>query len=180
MTNTTIVKNKEHTLWSNYPYDLNFDDYKDDYPELSESELQERMYEDNNTYYDDMRLNLSDIVFDLPIIIIAKIGRWNGTVTGYKTIESGKVVDCFYTECDYAKWYVDENNDLRCDCSHHDGNNHYLYRTFKASLNEDEIEEFKDKIYDNTFTQEDIEKYTDSVGVAICEVYGWEDGVLND
>ena len=180
MTDTTTVKNKKHTLWSNYPSDLNFDDWKDDYPELSESELQEKIYDDNNTSYDDMCLNLSDIVFDLPIIIIARIGRWNGTVTGYKTIESGKVVDCLYTECDYAKWYVDENNDFRCDCSHHDGNNYYLYRTFKTSLGEDEIEEFKDKIYDNTFTQEDIEKYTDSVGVAIREVYGWEDGVHYD
>lgn len=160
MANTT-VKHKEHTLWSNYPSDLNFDDWKDDlkasYPE------------------DDECINLNDIVFDLPIIIIGKIGRWNGTVTGYKTIESGKVVDCLYTDCDYAKWYVDENNDLRCDCTHHDGSNHYLYRTFKTSLYEDEIEEFKDKILDNTFTQEDIDKYTDSVGIAIREVYGWED-----
>lgn len=178
MTNTTTVKHKEHTLWSNYLSDLNFDDWKDDlkasYPELDESELESKMYEINDSY-DDMCLNLSDIVFDLPIIIIGEIGRWNGTVTGYKTIESGKVVDCLYTDCDYAKWYVDENNDLRCDCSHHDGSNHYLYRTFKTSLDEDEIEEFKNKIYDNTFTQEDIDKYTDSVGVAIREVYGWED-----
>ena len=40
MTNTT-VKHKEHTLWSNYLSDLNFDDWKDDlteyYPELDES-----------------------------------------------------------------------------------------------------------------------------------------------
>lgn len=178
MANTT-VKHKEHTLWSNCPSDLNFDDWKDDlkasYPELDESELEEKMYEDNNSYLDDKCVYLKNIVFDLPIIIIGEIGRWNGTVTGYKTIESGKVVDCLYTDCDYAKWYIDENNDLRCDCSHHDGSNHYLYRTFKTSLNEDEIEEFEDKILDNTFTQEDIDKYTDSVGVAIREVYGWED-----
>lgn len=178
MANTT-VKHKEHTLWSNYPSDLNFDDCKDglkaSYPELDESELEEKMYEDNNSYLDDKCVYLKNIVFDLPIIIIGEIGRWNGTVTGYKTIESGKVVDCLYTDCDYAKWYVDENNDLRCDCTHHDGSNHYLYRTFKTSLYEDEIEEFKDKIYDNTFTQEDIDKYTDSVGAAIREVYGWED-----
>lgn len=178
MANTT-VKHKEHTLWSNYPSDLNFDDWKDglkaSYPELDESELEEKMYEDNNSYLDDKCVYLKNIVFDLPIIIIGEIGRWNGTVTGYKTIESGKVVDCLYTDCDYAKLYVDENNDLRCDCTHHDGSNHYLYRTFKTSLYEDEIEEFKDKILDNTFTQEDIDKYTDSVGVAICEVYGWED-----
>jgi len=178
MANTT-VKHKEHTLWSNYPYDLNFDDRKDDlkasYPELDESKLEEKMYEDNNSYLDDERVYLKDIVFDLPIIVIAVIGRWNGTLTGYKTIESGKVVDCLYTDCDYTQWYVDENNDLRCDCSHHDGHNHYLYRTFKTSLDEDEIEEFKDKILDNTFTYEDIGKYTDSVGVAIREVHGWKD-----
>lgn len=178
MANTT-VKHKEHTLWSNYPSDLNFDDWKDDlkasYPELDESELEEKMYKDNNSYLDDKCVYLKNIVFDLPIIIIGEIGRWNGTVTGYKTIESGKVVDCLYTDCDYAKCYIDENNDLRCDCSHHDGSNHYLYRTFKTSLYEDEIEEFKDKILDNTFTQEDIDKYTDSVRVAIREVYGWED-----
>jgi hypothetical protein len=83
MANTT-VKHKEHTLWSNYPSDLNFDDWKDDlkasYPELDESELEEKMYEINDSYLDDECINLNDIVFDLPIIIIGKIGRWNGTI----------------------------------------------------------------------------------------------------
>lgn len=179
MTNTTTVKNKEHIIWSNYLSDLNFDDWRDNlteyYPELDESELEAKMYETNDSYLDDQRVYLRNIVFDLPIIVIAEICRWNGNVTGYNTIESGKVADCLYTNCVCAKWYVDGNNDFRCDCSHHDGDNHYLYRTFKTSLDENEIEEFKDKIYDNTFTQEDVEKYTDSVGVAIREVYGWKD-----
>lgn len=55
MANTT-VKHKEHTLWSNYPSDLNFDDWKDDlkasYPELDESELERKMYEINDSYLD--------------------------------------------------------------------------------------------------------------------------------
>lgn len=94
-TNTQI---KEHTLWSNYPSDLNFDDWKDNlktsYPELDESELEIKMYEINDSYLDDKRAYLKNIVFDLPIIVIGKIGKWNGTLTGYKTIESGKVIDC--------------------------------------------------------------------------------------
>lgn len=54
------VKGKRFVIWSNY--DLDYDDWKDDlldeYPELSERERMELMYEINGDYLDDERNNL--------------------------------------------------------------------------------------------------------------------------
>ena len=50
-----------YVLWTDI--NLNFDDWKDDllseYPELSENELIEKMYEVNADYLDDERVNLN-------------------------------------------------------------------------------------------------------------------------
>ena len=121
---------EKHIIWSNY--DLNYEDWRDDleaeYPELSESERITMMYELNSHYLDDERMNLN-IQLAQPILVIADIGRWDGRYSGYGEIQSGKISDCLYSEMDYATWYVDKLGDLRCDAVHHDGTNHYLYRT---------------------------------------------------
>lgn len=64
-----------HIIWSNY--DLDYEDWRADleaeYPELSEDERIALMYELNNDYLDDERLNLS-IQLPQPILMIADIG----------------------------------------------------------------------------------------------------------
>ncbi len=85
-----------HIIWSN---DLDYDDWKDDleeqYPELSENERMELMYEINGDYLDDERINLN-IQLSRPILVVGDLGLWNGRRMGYKEIGSGNIRDCLY------------------------------------------------------------------------------------
>lgn len=165
---------KNHLIWTSQP---NFEDWKDDlqeeYPELTEEELIEKMYDINNDYLDDERINLN-VQLETPIIVIADIGRWDGRFSGYAVIESGNIKDCLYSSCDYSTWYVDNLGDLRCRAIHHDGTNFYLYRAFKNGLSEEQIENFKYKIYTGTATRKDVTRYTTRLGDDIARVYGFQ------
>ena len=91
-----------HIIWSNR--DLDYDDWKADleadYPELSENERYALMYEINNSYLEDERVNLN-IQLDTPILLIADLGRWNGRFPGYGEIQSGNIKDCLQSEWVY-------------------------------------------------------------------------------
>lgn len=167
------MKMKKFTIWSN---NLDYDDWKDDleeqYPDYSDEDRYSLMYDINNEYLEDERVNL-DIQLDRPILIIADLGLWDGRFSGYKEIESGRISDCLYSDTDYSTWYVDDCGDLRCDAVHHDGTNHYLYRTYKADASDTQIENLKNKIYEGTVKRRDITRITCRIGDAIAEVYGF-------
>ena len=163
---------KKITIWSN---NLDYSDWKDDleelYPDYSNEDRISLMYDINNEYLEDERVNL-DIQLDRPILVIADLGLWNGRFSGYKEIGSGRISDCLYSNTDYCTWYVDGYGDLRCDAVHHDGTNHYLYRTYKENVSDTQIENLKNKIYEGTVTRRDITRITRRIGDAIAEVYG--------
>ena len=165
----------KHIIWSDYDFD--FEDWRDDlaeqYPGLPDSELYEIMKETNAEYLLDERRNL-DITLSRPILIIADIGRWDGRLFGYKEIKSGNIKDCLYSDCDYATWFVDRLGDLRCDAVHHDATNHYLYRVYKDNATEAQIDNLKNKIYNNKVTRNDIVRVTKRLGDEIAKVYGWK------
>lgn len=169
------MSDNRHLIWSNY--DLDYEDWKDEleaeYPEKTEYERMELMYEINGDYLDDERCNLN-IPLSQPILVIADLGRWNGRFSGYKEIKSGNIRDCLYSDTDYSTWYVDKNGDMRCDAVHHDGTNHYLYRTYKDGVTEEQIDRLKEKIYDGVVTRADITRVTKRLGDEIGKVYGWE------
>lgn len=168
------VKGKRFVIWSNY--DLDYDDWKDylldEYPELSERERMELMYEINGDYLDDERNNL-DIQLSQPILVIADLGLWYGRRMGYKEIKSGNIRDCLYSDTDYSTWYVDQLGDLRCDAIHHDGTNHYLYRVYKDDVTETQIDNLLAKIYEGRATRKDITRITRRLGDEIAAIYGW-------
>lgn len=168
------MNDAKHLIWSNY--NLDYDDWKEDleaeYPELSDNERVELMYKLNSDYLDDERANLN-IELSRPILIIADLGLWNGRHMGYKEIRSGNIRDCLYSDTDYCTWYVDKLGDLRCDAVHHDGTNHYLYRTYKDGVSEDQINNLKEKLYNGTATRADITRITKRLGDEIGKVYGW-------
>jgi hypothetical protein len=163
---------KKITIWSN---NLDYSDWKDDleelYPDYSNEDRISLMYDINNEYLEDERVNL-DIQLDRPILVIADLGLWNGRFSGYKEIGSGRISDCLYSDTDYSTWYVDTRGDLRCDAVHHDGTNHYLYRTYKENASDTQIENLKNKIYGGTVTRRDITRITRRIGDAIAEIYG--------
>ena len=166
------MNDKKYPIWSNY--DLDYDDWRADleenYPELSENERIEMMYETHNHYLDDERV---DIQLNMPILIIGDLGLWTGRHSGYKEIASGNIKDCLFTDTDYSSWYVDKLGDLRCDASHHDGTNHYLYRVYKDGVSEEQMDNLKDKIYRGVATRADITRITRRLGDEIGKVYGW-------
>ena len=141
--------------------------------EITEDRLYEEMLDTNSSYLDDERVNLN-IQEAQPIIIIGDLGLWNGRFQGYKTIESGNIRDCLYSDTDYTEWYVDKLGDLRADAIHHDGTNHYLYRTYKDGVSEEQIDRLKEKIYGGVATRADITRVTERLGDEIGKVYGWD------
>lgn len=169
------MKETDHLIWTDHYLDL--EDWRESleelYPGYSEDELYEKMLNSNAENLYDERVNL-DIQLSRPIVIIADLGLWNGRRSGYKEIPSGNIKDCLYSETDYNTWYVDDKGDLRCEAVHHDGTNYYLYREYKSSATEEQIEDFKEKLYLGKCTEQDIEKVTRRLGDEIGNVYGWE------
>ena len=169
------MKDGRHIIWSN---DIDYDDWREDleeqYPDLTEAERMERMYELNGDYLDDERSNL-DIQLSRPILVVGDLGLWHGRRMGYKEIPSGNIRDCLYSEreIDYSTWYVDKNGDFRCDAIHHDGTNHYLYRAYKDGVSDTQIENLKEKLYRGIATRADITRVTRRLGDEIAHVYGF-------
>lgn len=161
-------------IWSNE--NLNLDDWRDslqeEHPDCSEDELYQIMCEDNDSYLADERINLN-IQLSQPILVVADLGLWNGRHSGYREIESGNIRDCLYSRYDYTTWYVDKKGDLRCDDTHHDGTNHYLYRVYKDGISESQKDRLKEKLYAGTATRADIARVTKRLGDEIGKVYGW-------
>lgn len=169
------MKDGRHIIWSN---DIDYDDWREDleeqYPDLTETERMELMYELNGDYLDDERSNL-DIQLSRPILVVGDLGLWHGRRMGYKEILSGNIRDCLYSErdIDYSTWYVDKNGDFRCDAIHHDGTNHYLYRAYKDGVSDTQIENLKEKLYRGIATRADITRVTRRLGDEISHVYGF-------
>lgn len=167
----------KHVIWSNI--DLKLEDWRKEiieaHPSVNDEDeysMSAAMYDLNNEYLDDERVNLN-IKLGQPIICIANCGFWSGYYTGCRIIESGNIADCLYTQCDYAEWFVDGYKNLRCTSIHHDGRNHYLYRVFKNGTTYTQRENLEDKIYRGIATPRDIGRVTRSIGKEIGRVYGW-------
>lgn len=165
----------KHIIWSNL--NLDYKDWRDDleaeFPDMSEAEHLECMYEINSEYLEVERVNLN-IQLSRPILVIADLGLWNGRRMGYKEILSGNIRDCLYSDTDYSTWYVDKLGDLRCDAVHHDGTNHYLYRTYKDGISDWQIDSLKNKLYEGRATRTDITRITRRLGDEIANVYGFD------
>ena len=170
-----------HIVWSDQSLDI--EDWREDYKQYleennldldpdDENAIYEWMVETNDEYLSCERMNL-DIQLSQPIIVIGDIGRWNGRLMGYKMIDSGNIKDCLYSDTDYTEWYVDKYGDLRADAAHHDGINHYLYRVFKDTATESQIENLKYKLYEGKATRADITRITRRLGDEIAAVYGF-------
>jgi len=158
----------KHIIWTN---DLNYDDWRDDleseYPELTEEQRINLMYEINNDYFNDEQVNLNK---DLKgeIIAYGTLGLWDGTRTGYKIIKErnlNAIMEGHF--CDCLTWYV-EGEEVKCDDVHHDGTNHYTYRMLTI-----DSYDFEEYAWEHTL-HEAIEKYTEPLGHYVAEIYGFQ------
>ena len=168
-----MAKSEKLVIWSDDDIMSIQDDLSAENPEMSEPESWEEAGRLNADYLCDVRANL-DIQMPQAILVIGSLGLWNGRRIGYKEIDSGNIADCFFSDADFNEWYLDGRGDLCCDATHHDGTNHYLYRVYKNSATDTQIENLKEKIYCGTVTRRDITRITSRLGDKIASVYGFK------
>jgi hypothetical protein len=164
-----------HIIWSNC--NLNEEDWFESYREhcecndieFDESKISNYMYETNDMYLDDERINLNKQV-DGNILIIADLGLWNGRKQGYKLLNTRNIADILYSDCDYVEWYGDGKN-IKCTAHHHDGTNYYTYRVVREGRN---IQNLLDAIYNGEeITSKKLNYYTKSLHSYVAQIYGW-------
>lgn len=169
---------KKHLIWTNY--ELNYEDEREwmeeEYPELTEDQRIEKMYELNADNLDADRDNL-DILVSGEILAIANLGLWFGRRIGYKEITSRRISDCLYSDnsTEYATWWVDERGDLCAEFIHHDSRNYITYREWKEDVSETQKENLKVKLMRGEATRKDITRITRKLGDRIAAFYGWKD-----
>ena len=169
---------KKHLIWSNYDldYEKEREWMEEEYPELTEDQRIEKMYEMNADNLDADRDNLNILVSG-EILAIADLGLWYGRRTGYKEITSRRISDCLYSDrdTDYSTWWVDGRGDLCAEFIHHDGTNYVTYREWKEGVSETQKENLKVKLMRDEATRKDITRLTRKLGDRIAAVYGWEE-----
>lgn len=161
---------KRKIIWTNN----NFDEWRkamiadmEDYE--SEDDFDEERYsEDCSVWLNDERANLNEEV-DGCIICFARLGLWDGTHNGARIVGTN-VKDILRTSCgDYVTWFCDQYN-VRCEDTHHDGTNTYLYRIAK---NREYAEKLSYKIAYEDMSEEEFRKATRSLKPFVANVYGW-------
>ena len=139
-----------------------------DINELSDSEKDDIIYSDIESWYDAEKMNL-DIQLDDDIIAIADLGLWNGRVSGYKLL-SNNLNEVLNVHGDTIEIYA-ENRNIRARASHHDGTNYILFRKIR---NDRDIDKLLDRIYEGKpISSSLLNYYTESLYPEIKEVYGW-------
>lgn len=171
---------KKHIIWDSAP---DFEDWEDDlraeHPEADEDELYDIMYETNNNYLDDERLNLGGIKVPNGIFAVADLGFWFGRRMG--VLPPGKiptsVAGCLksYTDGDSELTiYVDEEGELRIQEAHHDGTNYYLFRAYRPEVTEGQKESLQELVLSGEAYDSRMRRLTYRLGDLIGDVFGWK------
>ena len=171
---------KKRIIWSNL--DLEIEDWRDGYKEFleinnmdddpnDEDAIYDWMYEMNNEYLYDEKMNLDKTV-DGRILIIAGLGLWDGRRDGYKILGNNinEIFNINSRGFDYAEFYGDGYN-IKGKEIHHDGTNYYLYRIIREDRN---IDNLLDAIYNGEeISKSKLNYYTKSLYKDIAKIYGW-------
>lgn len=154
-----------NTIW-NALDDIDIDDIREDYPELTDHELMVVANDIHEDQLNDEKVNLNIDVNGI-IVCFADIGRWNGRVSGFKELGSNisNILQPMVKSHSFCHWYLNDEDDICCDESHHDATNHYKYRL----VTQDDLNEadYQDKPY------EWLLKRSASIAPQVKEVYGW-------
>ena len=156
---------------------------EDNYPEeklgtdeelLNSSHFLDYCNDVNNDFLEDERCEFKVIDKKYPknnYVAIADLGFWNGRQWGYKELSS--LEGALYSSEDGAHWYVNEYGDLVADTYNHDAKSHIRYREWRNNITESQKQGFLSKIYDGTFTEEDVKRCTKRIGPKIKKHYGF-------
>lgn len=166
-------------IWSNR--NLNIDDWRDVYREFckmndidisnkNDDDIYDFMYETNNDYLEDERMNLN-ISTEGRILVIADLGLWNRRRNGYKICNICNVNQIFSCiQGDYVEYYFDGHN-IKASDSHHDGTNYYEFREIREDTSF--IKLLNAILNGEDVTRQMINRYTRSLGRYCKQVYGW-------
>jgi hypothetical protein len=169
-------------IWSNTNLTVD-DDWRESYKEfleinnmdtpfkIDDYDVEGYMYETNNSYLDDERMNL-DKTLDGRVLVIADLGLWNGRKQGYKILGTNlnNIFDINSRGFDYAEFYGDGYN-IKGIEHHHDGTNYYEYRVIRENR---DIDKLLDAIYNGEeITRKKLNYYTRSLYKDVAKIYGW-------
>jgi len=178
-------KNVKKTIWSNYDFNLeqerkNFIEFLIDNG-ISKEEAKKEAQDDSQVFdfysenlgycLDDERMNLDHLYYNR-ILVIGKLGLWNGVKTGCKVEINKTLGDMLYSECDYCEWYVDEDDEFKFKGAHHDGENNYTYRKVNDDVDDEQLETLYNMILREQDYSELLNEYTTKLGPEILERYG--------
>lgn len=171
------IYNNDLSLKDHEDYLRVYKDYLIDIEDYKEEDTKDIDTNDNDfiTFlHDTLELFMQDTLDNLDyelknnIIVIADLGLWDRRVkTAYKWIGSN-LKNILYSDCDYIKIYI-KNNNIRSTQIHHDGTNYLLFRELKDNKYRDILE---NKLYNGSITSKDISRYTKSLVPYIKEIYG--------
>ena len=160
-------------IWNNNDYNEWEKCMLEDYPDEASREEEnieisyERYMEDRDNDLYDERANL-DVPVDGVIVCFADLGLWDGHHQGAKKFGS-YVKNILHSNCEFNDWFCDRYN-VRCEASHHDGSNSYLYRVAK---DEEQADRLVQAIAYEGMTEEEFRKATRSLRPYVAKVYGW-------
>ena len=169
----------KRVIWGNLNLDITQweDDIREEYPDASDEEIWDRVFEINNGYLDDERANLN-IELENSIVIFKDLSLWDGRCHAVDLPRNWdkNISECLrWPEkgCEMVEWYVDSDGDLHCTGVHHDGTNKYTYRVLKRGVSEEDFDEFVECLYDKTKTVDELfNELTESIGKKISAFYG--------
>ena len=161
----------EKIIWTN---DLDYDDWQEaleeDYPDdagFNEQYRIDMMYLINNDDFEDTAYML-DKELHRPIIQYGTINLWNGRRTGYKWLKGTNLKNFLYEAVgDYQTYYI-EQDDVKCEDTHHDGRNYYTYRILKEGYDKEDFEDYE---YEHSF-EEAVELMTEKLGPEVGKLIG--------
>ena len=153
------------------------DEEVDKFIDSNYDEAYDYVAELNNTYLENDKEQLN-IFTEGTILCIEACERWSGIVYGVEEVKGNNISDCLQSRIrsnEGMDFYVNKETMELCQREyHHDGTNCYVYREVKDTATEQDIDEFLDKVRSGSFTQEDLDKVTKSMGEYIQKVYGFE------
>lgn len=145
---------------------IDIEEIREDYPNNSDRELEAIADELLYQGLDDEKQNL-DIEVNGKIVCIASIGRWNGRYDGYKLLGNNisDIFQKFVQGHSYARWYMNEKDEICGEEIHHDATNYYTYRM----IAEQDVEQFEQA--DNPFDW--LMQHSKPIAENVKQVYGW-------
>jgi len=172
---------KDKIIWSNaferistLAEQIQFDD---SVPEASYQSYFDEATAYNQELFDDLKIDLKDIVFLNGSLVFGTTTRDGVTckVTPFDagTNMSGVLSSHIFSNKGTIVLYLDgDTGDLKVDCAHDYGSDRYTIRAFKDDLDPAEINEFMSKAFFIHPSDKEIDKMTVSIGPDIAKNLG--------